>query len=116
MALHDITRNAVEKAIREFGHLGLENMCERYGGKPSRKWYVQYCKKIIIRNFYCELTHQLDELGPLPPGRKSFKARQARQHLQHLGFVVVGVPCSLVTNSSHRDHRKREINYNSSDI
>ena len=73
-------------------------------------------KKIIIRNFYCELTHQLDELGPLPPGRKSFKARQARQHLQHLGFVVVGVPCSLVTNSSHRDHRKREINYNSSDI
>ena len=68
MALRDITRNAVVKAIQEFDRLELEKMCERYDGTPSRKWYVQYGKKRYDQKLLLRAAHQLNELGPLPPG------------------------------------------------
>ena len=89
MAVKDVTQEAVEAAIEEFCHAGLEAMLGRYGGGPSTKWHVQaddvlYDQKLVVR-----AAHVLQGLGELSPGGGSFDAGQARRLLKRLGYRVV---------------------------
>ena len=92
MAVIDVTRNGVELALEEFRRIGLDALLEKYGGRPSTRWYVEaggrrFDQKVLLRAAY---VHEgLGELPPRGPGR--FNARDARRHLEaNLGYTVVG--------------------------
>ena len=100
MALKNITREMVVKALKEFDRLGREEMLERYSVGPrgkSTRWYIHfgdgyYDQKLILR-----AAHELAGLGVLPPGRGTFTAAQARRRLKTLKFKVVGdVPVAFL--------------------
>ena len=91
MAVNEITNTGVELALNEFNRTGLDAMLAKYGGGPSRKWYVEvgnwrYDQKLLIR-----AAHVHEGLGKLPlrgPGR--FHAHGARRQLTHvLGYRVL---------------------------
>ena len=89
MALRDIARGAVKKALREFQRLGPDAILEQYGGGFSTCWFIDrngtfYDQKLTLR-----AAHELSGLGPLRPGPGTFTAGQARRHLKSLGFSVV---------------------------
>ena len=67
MAVNEITNTGVELALDEFNRTGLDAMLAKYGGGPSRKWYVEvgnwrYDQKLLIR-----AAHVHEGLGKLPP-------------------------------------------------
>ena len=92
MPLRDIKRESVESAIREFDSIGLDGMLRKYSGDRSTKWYIEchgqkYDQKLVLR-----AAHELQGLGPLPPGRGTFTAGDARRHLKKLGYRVAASP------------------------
>ena len=53
MAVKDVTKDAVESALKEFRRTTLEAMLDKYGGGPATKWYVQvdsrlYDQKLVV--------------------------------------------------------------------
>ena len=92
MALGEVTREAVERALREFDREGREAMLERFGGGPSTKWYVRRFGKHYDQKLVLRAAHELSGLGPLPSGRGTFTAAHARRFLERLGFEVVDYP------------------------
>ena len=98
MPLRDVTKDGVESAIREFDRLCLDGMLQKYSGGKSTKWYIErrgkkYDQKLVLR-----AAHELQGLGPLPPGSGTFTASEARRHLRKLGY-------QLVASSGHADGR-----------
>ena len=90
MSLRDVTRDGVENAIREFDRIGRDKMLDdEFRGGPSTKWYIEHCGRRYDQKVVLRVAHELQELGPLPPGRGTFTANEARRHLQKLGFKVV---------------------------
>ena len=89
MSLRDVTRGGVESAIQEFDRIGLCEMCNKYRGTPSTRWYIKHRGKMYDQKVVLRAAHELQGLGPLPPGRGTFKANEAQRHLQKLGFKVV---------------------------
>lgn len=89
MAILDLTRSAVEKAIREFDCLGPEIMLEKYGGGSSKCWYVRYDSRLYDQKLLLRAAHELSGLGHLPLGPGTFTAGQARKHLKRLCFEVI---------------------------
>ena len=41
MAVKDVTGAGVETALEEFRRIRLDAMLEKYGGRPSTRWYVE---------------------------------------------------------------------------
>ena len=37
----DIQRTGVGSALEEFRRIGLDAMLDKYGGRPSARWYVE---------------------------------------------------------------------------
>ncbi len=89
MALHSVTRKAVESALREFDLHGREAMLEKYGGGASTCWYIHHNGLLYDQKLILRVAHDLSGLGSLPPGRGTFTASQAREFLNRLGFEVV---------------------------
>ena len=89
MALSNITKEAVDRALREFDRHEPEAMLKRYGGGFSTRWYVRHRGKHYDQKLLLRAAHELSDLGPLPSGRGTFTAAQARRCLKHLGFEVV---------------------------
>ena len=87
MALEDINRESVLKAIEEFENIGPDKMLTSDGGRRSTKWYILYNGKYYDQKLICRAAHRLQRLGRLPVN--SFKARDARRQLKKLGFNVV---------------------------
>lgn len=90
MPLRDVTREGVEKALREFDHIGRDAMLAKYGGRPSTRWLIEhegnyYDQKLVLR-----AAHQLQGLGSIPAGRGAFTALQGRRHVKKLGFRGTG--------------------------
>ena len=85
MALEDITRAGIVLAIDEFERIGRDAMLEQYRGGRARNWYVdgEYDLKLT-----CRAAHEHQGLGPLPPGRGTFRTYDAREHLRALGLRV----------------------------
>ena len=88
MALRDICRDSVIKAIEQYDEIGCFNMLNKYGGKLSTRWYIHYNGKKYDQKLICRAAHSLQGLGPLPPGRGTFTAGQAKPKLEALGFEV----------------------------
>ena len=89
MALKDLVANDVTAALREFDELGREAMLERYGNGPrgkSKHWYIVHDGKRYDQKVTLRAAHELTGLGPLPPGKGTFKAREAKRILTKLGF------------------------------
>ena len=93
MALKDINRNSLLMAMEEFKEIGVYAMLEKYAGGRKRcqsKWvYIDYdgCHydlKVTVR-----AAHEVQGLGPLPPGEGTFTAPQAKLKLEKLGFQIV---------------------------
>ena len=89
MALRDINRSSVLMAMKEFREKGIYAMLEKYGGGQSRWMYINYdgCRydlKVTVR-----AAHEIQGLGPLPPGEGTFTAGQAESKLVELGFQIV---------------------------
>ena len=85
MPVRDISRDAVESALEEFDRRGLKAMLEKYGGRPSTRWYVEvgtshYDQKLLVR-----AAHMHQGLGPF----EDFDAIQAKRRLERLRFSVV---------------------------
>ena len=97
MALKDVTRNGVDKALDEFDRIDLDGMIEKFGGGVSTKWYIKrldnrtgrtrlYDQKVVLR-----AAHYYDGFGPLPPGPGTFTAGQAQRHLKQIGYFLVAI-------------------------
>ena len=91
MALRDITEDSVQLACKAFDAIGLQEMLEKYGGGPSKKWYIRVAQQLYDQKLILRAAHELQGLGPLPPGPGTFDAHQARDHLVDLGFTVAAV-------------------------
>lgn len=92
MALINITKPMVLRALREFDQLGRDAMLNKYSSGPSGKstrWYIHFDGKYYDQKVVLRAAHQLSDLGSLPPGRGTFKASEARRWLTNLGFDVV---------------------------
>ena len=90
MAVKDVHKEAVESALEEFRRTDLEAMLEKYGGKPSTKWYVEVGNSHFDQKLVVRAAHVLQGLGYLyPRGPGSFDADQARNLLEQLGYRVV---------------------------
>ena len=82
MAVSDITRKGVDRALEEFHRIGPDAMIQKYGGRRAIKWFVEvgnwrYDQKLIARAAH---VHEgLDQLPPRGPGR--FQAGKSRRHL-----------------------------------
>ena len=85
MALKDIRRESVIKAIKKFDKIGQDRMLAEYDGKRSTRWYILYKGKRYVKKLICRAAHCLQGLGDLG----DFKARDARHKLAKLGFDVV---------------------------
>ena len=93
MALIDITRPMVLRALKEFDQRGRDAMLERYSSGPkgkSTRWYILFDGRHFDQKVILRAAHELSELGPLPPGRGTFKAAEAKRRLKKLDFQVVG--------------------------
>ena len=87
MALEDIThRDMVEKALKEFDHLGIDAMLKKYGRGPSTRWYVLFEGKCYDQKLILRAAHKLAGLGCLLSS--DFKAKNAQRRLSTLGFTV----------------------------
>lgn len=94
MAIGNIDRDMVLRALKEFDRIGRDEMLKRYSSGPSgrsTKWYIsyggrQYDQKLILR-----AAHEMAGMGPLPTGKGTFTAYDARRHLENLGFEVIPV-------------------------
>ena len=89
MALKDIRREFVIKAIEEFDKIGQDRMLDKYGGGRSTRWYILYKGKRYDQKLICRAAHQLQGLGKLPAGRGTFTADHAQRKLNELGFDIV---------------------------
>ena len=89
MALKDITRDMVERAIKEFDDLSRDAMLKKYGGGRSTRWYILFEDKHYDQKLILRAAHALSDLGPLPPGKGTFTAKEARRRLCELDFDVV---------------------------
>ena len=100
MAVKDVTKDAVESALEEFRDTTLEAMLDKYGGGPSRKWYVQFGNRLYDQKLVVRAAHVLQGLGELyPRGSGSFTAGQARSLLKRLDYRVVSKPSPTNENS-----------------
>ena len=91
MAVKDVTEKGVKLALEEFRRIGLDAMVERYGGRPSTRWYVEVGGQRFDQKVLLRAAHVHDGLGELPPrGPGRFNAEQARRHFKgKLGYRVV---------------------------
>lgn len=90
MSLRDVTREGVEKALREFDDIGRDAMLDKYGGRAATRWHIEhegnyYDQKLVLR-----AAHQLQGLGSIPLGHGAFTALQGRKHVKKLGFRGTG--------------------------
>ena len=92
MALSDISRVEIEKAIEECDRLGREAFLKAYGFRPARRYLLvheggQYDSKAIVGAAHGFLPGEL----PLTPSTPGFSggADHAARFLQRLGFDVV---------------------------
>ncbi len=93
MAVKDIGREAVERALDEFLDTSRQDMLEKYGGGPSTKWYIEADGRYFDQKLIVRAAHMHQGLGQLGPrGSEWFNADQARSHLKELGYRVVTVP------------------------
>ena len=89
MAFQDISRAAVDLALRRFDLLGRDRVLELYGGGRSTRWYIRHQGKHYDQKLVLRAAHELSGLGDLPPGPGTFTAGDARKLLNRLGFKVV---------------------------
>lgn len=87
--LRDISKEAVDLALRQFDLLGKDRMLELYGGGHSTRWYIRHNGKHYDQKLVLRAAHALSGLGALPPGPETFTAGDARRWLNRLGFKVV---------------------------
>ena len=93
MALIDITRPMVLRALKEFDQRGRDAMLERYSSGPkgkSTRWYILFGGRHFDQKVILRAAHELSGPGPLPPGRGTFNAAEAKRRLKKLDFQVVG--------------------------
>ena len=96
MALEDITKQAVEKAIKEFDEKGRDELLKKYGGSKSRSWYLvkgtlEYDLKLIVR-----ISHKL---LPTKQELADFHTNRAIGHLKKLGFEIKDLTATSTTTS-----------------
>ena len=92
MAIHNIDRDMVLRALKEFDQTGRDHMLERYSSGPSgksTKWFIHHCGKEYDQKLILRAAHELAGMEPLPPGRGTFTASDARRQLTRIGFDVI---------------------------
>ena len=90
MAARDVTKPGVEAALEEFRRIELDAMLERYGGRPSTRWFIKVGSRYFDQKVLLRAAHEHDQLGPLPPrGVGRFNAGQAKRQFERLGYRVV---------------------------
>lgn len=86
MALKDIGKRAVEDAIEEFDRIHREGRPAKYGGGPSRRWYLKVGDRLYDQKLIIRAGHVHQGLGELAPqGKVRFNASEAREQLECLG-------------------------------
>ena len=90
MALKDITRIEVEKAIDEYDDKGRNYMFREYGGRPSKEYHIEYegiCypQKLITRAAHGFLPGK----APMKARRDGANGTKTRKHLEKLGFTII---------------------------
>lgn len=90
MALSDITRTAVEQAIREYDHLGQDAFLERHGFGRSRQYVLVHDGRDYDSKAIVGVAHGfVPGLEPLASGEFSGGVNgNAVDHLRRLGFEV----------------------------
>ena len=93
MAIKDITKDAVKRAIGEYDDKGSEYMFSNYGGGPSRTYHLEHGGKYYPQKLIVRVAH-----GYLI-GEQFLKARgdgasatKTRRLLEKLGFMIISNP------------------------
>lgn len=90
MAVREIGKHAVEAAMEEFRGSHREEMLKKYGGGPSRKWYLKVDDRLYDQKLIIRAAHVHQGLGELAPqGKVRFNAAEAKEQLERLGYRVV---------------------------
>ncbi|MER5481468.1 hypothetical protein ABT026_31500 [Streptomyces sp. NPDC002734] len=93
MALADITRTAVEQAIREYDRLGQDAFLERHGFGRSRQYLLVHDGRDYDSKAILGVAHGfLPGRAPLTPDEFSGGVNgKTVDHLQRLGFEIRSV-------------------------
>lgn len=67
MAVSDVAKRAVQSALDEFPLIGLHAMLEKYGRRPSTRWYVEVGDRPFDQRVLLRAAHVHEGLGVLPP-------------------------------------------------
>lgn len=91
MALQDIGRSEVIRAVKEFDRLGLEGMIKRYGGHRSRRYFLEHNGKRYDQKLIARVAHEFlfPERRILKPHGDGANATRTRLHLEGLGFKII---------------------------
>ena len=90
MAVKEIRRESVEKALDEFRSTCRGDMLEKYGGRPSREWYIEIDGKHFDQNLIVRAAHRIQGLGEIAPrGSVKLDSGQATNLLERLGYLMV---------------------------
>lgn len=90
MALSQLTRHSVLKAIEEYDVLGPAAFLAKYGFKESKKYKILFREGVYDSKAICGAAHQhvMSGMGPLKPADFSGGAATVGEVLRRLGFVV----------------------------
>jgi hypothetical protein len=89
MALADLTREAVLKAIEEFDRLGRADFLSKYGFKEARHYFLEHDGKRYDSKAIAGVAHGfLEGRKPLRPSEFSGGDRTVKTTLGALGFTV----------------------------
>lgn len=89
MAIKDITKEAVEKAISEYDDRGSEAMFSEYGGGPSRTYHLEYGGKYYPQKLIVRVAHRFMTGQFLKARGDGASATKTRRHLDKLGFTII---------------------------
>lgn len=88
MAIKDITKEAIEKAISEYDEMGSEYMFSEYGGAPSRTYHLEYGGKYYPQKLIVRVAHRFVTGRILKARGDGASATRTRKHLEKLGFTI----------------------------
>ena len=90
MALKELTRESVEKAITTFDQLGRIIFLEKYGYKPAKGYFIEFGGRRYDSKAVAGVAYGFvrPDLGPLKWDDFSGGEREVRQRLEKLGFIV----------------------------
>ena len=93
MSLHDLSRDAVLRALEEFDQLGRDRFLEKYGFGRATSYFIEYDGSRYDSKAIAGAAHAYvkPEIGPLAPSDFSGGEATVKRRLEGIGFTVASI-------------------------